>query len=237
MSLRIAVVLLALSTASAATQAVVTLPASRSTKPLDGRLLLLLSTDPAAEPRFQISEGPTTQLVFGMDVDDWKPSATRTVNDAAFGWPVRSLSQVKPGDYYVQALLAPLRNVPPRRRPHRQAAHGPRRRAAVEPRPGQPLQQAGQSPHRCPKARLTIALDQEIPPIPEPKDTKYIRHIQDPERAADEVLGPAHVSGGAHPAARGLRRTSGSALPARSSTTGTFPPISPASAPSRPTPT
>ncbi len=36
----------------------------------DGRLLLLLSNNDKAEPRFQISDGPSTQLVFGMDVDN-----------------------------------------------------------------------------------------------------------------------------------------------------------------------
>ncbi len=37
--------------------------------PVDGRLLLLISADGEAEPRFQISDGPNTQLVFGVDID------------------------------------------------------------------------------------------------------------------------------------------------------------------------
>ena len=36
---------------------------------LDGRMLLLLSRDSSAEPRFQISDGPQTGLVYGADVD------------------------------------------------------------------------------------------------------------------------------------------------------------------------
>ncbi len=47
----------------------VSFPAERSREPLDGRLLLLISNDPSAEPRFQILTGPKTQLVFGIDVE------------------------------------------------------------------------------------------------------------------------------------------------------------------------
>ena len=37
--------------------------------PIDGRLMLLLSNDNSKEPRFQITYDPSTQLVFGMDVE------------------------------------------------------------------------------------------------------------------------------------------------------------------------
>ncbi len=46
----------------------VSFPKSRSEKPLDGGLLLL-STDPAAEPRMQIDDTPKTQMIFGKDVE------------------------------------------------------------------------------------------------------------------------------------------------------------------------
>jgi hypothetical protein len=81
---------------------------ARSAAPLDGRLLVLLSTDPAEEPRFQINESPKTQIVFGMDVENWKPGETRTLeatNSGIFGYPIRSLRDLKPGEYTVQTLL------------------------------------------------------------------------------------------------------------------------------------
>src|SRR6266581_8701436 len=86
----------------------VTFDAARSATPLDGRLLLLLSTDPAQEPRFQINDGPKTQIVFGLDVENWRPGKARAVaagNSGVFGYPVRSLSDLKPGEYTVQTLL------------------------------------------------------------------------------------------------------------------------------------
>src|SRR4030095_16003075 len=83
----------------------VSFPASVSKDALDGRLLLLISTNDQDEPRFQISEDLTTQQVFGIDVDEWKPDETKTVDNNAFGYPVRSLSRINPGEYWVQALL------------------------------------------------------------------------------------------------------------------------------------
>jgi hypothetical protein len=50
-------------------------PASRSKTPLDGRLLLLLSNDPSAEPRMQIDDTAKSQMVFGVTVDGWKPDS------------------------------------------------------------------------------------------------------------------------------------------------------------------
>ena len=55
----------------------VSFPAECSNVPLDGRLLLLISTDGNAEPRFQVSEGPGTQLVFGVDMEGLAPDVRR----------------------------------------------------------------------------------------------------------------------------------------------------------------
>ena len=51
----------------------VSFPAAKSAAPLDGRLLVMLSTDNAQEPRFQITGDANTQLVFGINVDGLKP--------------------------------------------------------------------------------------------------------------------------------------------------------------------
>ena len=46
----------------------ITLPATTEA-PVDGRLLLMLSTDDSGEPRYQIRDGVKTQQVFGMNVE------------------------------------------------------------------------------------------------------------------------------------------------------------------------
>ncbi len=127
----------------------------------------------------QISLSPNTQMIFGVDVDGLPPGQIVTVDERAYGYPVRSLRDVKAGRVFRAGRPPSLRNLSSRRRPHREAPHGSRRRPALEPGARQPLQ---------PSAKITIGtgaltgfsivLDQEIPPIPPPADTKYIRHIK-----------------------------------------------------------
>ena len=89
----------------AGTRFAVSFPAARSAAPLDGRVLLLLSVDSTAEPRFQISDAGSTQLVFGIDVDGLRPGQDALVDARVFGYPLESLSRVPAGRYRVQAVL------------------------------------------------------------------------------------------------------------------------------------
>ena len=73
-------------------QITVSFPASVSPKPLDGRVLLLLSTDPAREPRMQIDDSPRSQIIFGTTVDGLAPDQAVTItNEAAGGTVARAL--------------------------------------------------------------------------------------------------------------------------------------------------
>src|ERR1041385_5541511 len=83
----------------------ISFPATLDKSPIDGRLLLLISTNSEAEPRFQINEDLNTQQVFGVDVDAWKAGEVKLVDAGAFGYPRRSLADIPPGEYTVQALL------------------------------------------------------------------------------------------------------------------------------------
>ena len=80
-------------------------PKNAAPTPLDGRLLLLLSNDGSAEPRMQIALAPRTQMIFGVDVDNMQPGQSVTIDDSAFGYPVRYLHDVPAGEYFVQVLL------------------------------------------------------------------------------------------------------------------------------------
>src|SRR5882724_3234875 len=68
----------------------ITFPKERGGHPLDGRVLLLLSNDPSAEPRMQINLSAKTQIVFGIDVIALAPGRIVNMNDAnSFGYPIR----------------------------------------------------------------------------------------------------------------------------------------------------
>ena len=156
----------------------VSFPKAQSAEPLDGRLLLILSTDPSAEPRLQISNSVRTQILFGLDVDSLRPDQPATLDDAAFGYPIRFLHDVPPGDYTVQVVLHRYETF------HR--ADGTTVKLPMDRGEGQHWQLAPGNLYSKPlKITLRVGgdpvalvLDQAIPPIPEPQDTQYVRHLK-----------------------------------------------------------
>src|SRR5713101_6639817 len=154
------------------------IPAERSAQPLDGRMLLLLSTDPSAEPRMQIGLSPNTQMVFGVDVDSLPPGQIVTLDEQAYGYPVRSLRDVKPGEYFVQAVFHRFETF------HRSDGHTVK--LPMDRGEGQHWNIAPGNLYSTPQkitlgpsgGPIAIVLDQEIPPIPPPQDTKYIHHLK-----------------------------------------------------------
>jgi hypothetical protein len=176
----------------------VSFPATSSAKPLDGRMLLLISNNNTREPRLQISEDPTTQQVFGIDVDGLKPGQTATVDAGAFGYPVRSISQLKPGEYWVQALLHVYDTF--------KRKDGHTVKLPMDRGEGQQWSRAPGNLYSTPvkltidaskDAAIKINLDKIIPPIEPPKDTKYIKHVKIQSKRLTEFWGrPMHI--GAH---------------------------------------
>lgn len=168
---------------------------AKSEQPLDGRLLLLLSNDPSAEPRMQISDAARTQMVFGMDVEAMRPDQPVVVDGSAFGYPVRNLKDVPPGEYYVQALLHRYETF------HR--ADGHTVKLPMDRGEGQHWNIAPGNLYSTPRKiqlaasseAIPVVLDQEIPPIPPPKDTQYIRHIRIQSELLTKFWGrPMHLS-------------------------------------------
>jgi hypothetical protein len=155
----------------------ISFPKERSATPLDGRLLLLLSTDPSAEPRMQINSSLKTQLVFGIDVEALAPGQAAVIDERAFGYPIRSLAHLPPGDYYVQALLHRYETF------HRSDGHAVK--LPMDRGEGQYWNLAPGNLYSKP-ARISVSgsttvalsLTGEIPPIPSLKDTKYVRHVR-----------------------------------------------------------
>ena len=66
----------------------VSFPAEKAKVPLDGRVLLFISSDGSSEPRFQVSDGPNTQLVFGVDADGLAPGEPAVFDGCVFGYPL-----------------------------------------------------------------------------------------------------------------------------------------------------
>src|SRR5579862_260753 len=155
------------------------LPPNAPSLPHYGRLLLLLSTDITAEPRFQINYHDNTQQIFGIDVHDVSASHPGVFDAHAYGYPKESLADVPPGDYWIQAVLHPYEvyhrgdghtvELPP---DHGEGQHW-------QDAPGSPMSRPTYihfDPHSSNLIRIT--LDAVIPPLPETPDTKYVKHIR-----------------------------------------------------------
>jgi len=171
-------VLVALPSSAAATgpRFSISIPATQG-PPLDGRLLLLLSTDATSEPRMQIDDSPRTQMVFGMDVEAMQPSQPVILDDASYGYPIRHLSEVPAGEYFLQVVLHRYETF------HR--ADGHTIKLPMDRGEGQHWNLAPGNLYSTPRKitlgsaeAIAVVLDRVIPPIPPPTDTKFIRHLR-----------------------------------------------------------
>ncbi len=142
-------------------------------------LLLLLSKNNNAEPRFQINDAPYTQLVFGINVDQWQPGSDELVDMHAFGYPIERLKDVPAGDYYVQVLLHKYETF------HLKNGHTVK--LPMDRGEGQHWNIAPGNIYSTPikihfdpnsSNEVHLVINKIIPPIKEPEDTKYVKHIR-----------------------------------------------------------
>jgi hypothetical protein len=175
----------------------ISFPAARSSEPLDGRVLLFISDDEKTEPRTQTDQyrANSTRPIFGVDVDALKPGQAVVVDDTVVGWPARSLKDIPPGDYWVQALLNRYETF------HRADGHtikmpmdqGEGQKWAAKPgnfysKPVKLHVDAATS------GEIKISMDQEIPPIESPKDTKQVKYLRVPNDRLTRFWGrPMHL--------------------------------------------
>ncbi len=166
---------------------------------MDGRLLVMIAKDPnAGEPRFQINDGVSGQLIFGMDLDGTKPGGAVTLDGSAIGFPLQSINDIPAGTYSVQALVHKYETFT--------RADGHTVKLPMDRGEGQQWARAPGNPYSAPqtitidpKAGGTIALrlDQVIPPLPTPADTKYVKHERIQSERLTKFWGrPMHL--GAH---------------------------------------
>jgi hypothetical protein len=159
----------------------VAFPAVRSGTPLDGRVILLVSGDLGREPRTHVepNEPLASPYIFGLNVDGMAPGRAVVLDDKAFGWPARRLSEVPAGDYLVQAVLNRYETfhlsdgrtlkLPPDKGEGQQWAHKPGNLYST------PIRVHVDPAH---PAITALILDQEMPAIPPKTDTEFVRHIR-----------------------------------------------------------
>jgi hypothetical protein len=166
---------------AAHTQFTVSFPKMAHARPLDGRIILLVSRDFDREPKSHVepNEPLASPYIFGQNVDAMAPGAAVLVGDDAFGWPARRLSDLPAGDYYVQAVLNRYETF--------HLADGRTLKLPPDEGEGQHWQDKPGNLYSKPikvhvdparDADVSLSLDQVIGPIARKTDTEFVRHIR-----------------------------------------------------------
>jgi hypothetical protein len=156
----------------------------------------VISNNDRAEPRFENNVyRADTQLAFGIDVNGLKPGQDAIVDGKVFGYPLASIGEIPPGDYWVQAVLNRYETF------HRSDGHTVK--LHMDQGEGQTWNRSPGNLYNAPvkvrvdpatSATIRLSLDQEIPPIPEPSDTKYIKHVKIQSEVLTKFWGrPMHL--------------------------------------------
>lgn len=147
--------------------------------PLDGRIIVVLSTSDRAEPRNQVGAGVNASQVFGIDVDRLAPGAQAQIDATVVGYPVASLNALPPGRYFIQAVLHRYETF------HLSTGHTVQ--LPMDRGEGQNWRRAPGNLYSVPRwidldpastTPITVDLDQVMPPIPDPAETKYVKHVR-----------------------------------------------------------
>lgn len=158
----------------------ISFPKARSVTPVDGRIILVVSNNDRQEPRFQNNVyRADTQLSFGIDVDGLNPGADAVMDSRTFGYPLASIREIPAGDYWVQAVLNRYETF------HRSDGHTVK--LHMDQGEGQKWNRSPGNFYNAPvkvhidpskPQTVRLSLDREIPPVEQPQDTKYIKHVR-----------------------------------------------------------
>jgi hypothetical protein len=170
---------------------------TQAARPLDGRLLLLLATDPEKEPRLQMGHDFETQegIMFGIDVEGWWAEEPVMMGHDVMGCPIRRLGDLPSGEYHVQALLHRYETF------HRSDGHTVK--LPMDRGEGQKWHLAPGNLYSTPQTLTLdpkkdevhkIMLDQVIEDFDEREDTPYIKHVRIQSERLTEFWGrPMHL--------------------------------------------
>jgi len=131
------------------------------------------------EPRFQLRDDAKTCQGFGVDVEGWAPDTPLVFDTAAYGYPIRNLSELPSGSYFVQAVFHKYETF--------NRADGHKVKLPMDRGEGQQWNRAPGNLYSTPQLmqinhgeipKLAISFDQIIAPIDPPQDSKYIKHVK-----------------------------------------------------------
>ncbi len=157
----------------------ISFPASVHSKPITGRVYVMVSDEQNPEPRFQVGSWGSHPPFFGMDVHQLKPGQPALIAGSTLGYPTRSLRNLPTGDYYVQAMVNIYTEFH-RADGHTIWAHMDQWEGQQFNRSPGNLYSQVQRVHLDPAEGFDVklSLTQVIPPVKVPADTVWIKHLK-----------------------------------------------------------
>jgi len=157
----------------------ISFPASVHAAPTTGRVFVFITPKENPEPRLQAGGWGDAPPLFGVDVDQLAPGQAALINQDTLGYPVTSLRDVPPGDYYVQALLNIYTEFR-RTDGHTIWAHMDQWEGQHFNRSPGNLYSKVQKVHLDPATGydVRLSLTETIPPVEVPADTQWVKHIK-----------------------------------------------------------
>lgn len=155
----------------------ISFPESAHEGPITGRVYVMISETDEREPRLQI--GTQGVPFFGEDIEALEPGATATINHNSFGYPIESLKNLPPGEYFIQGFVNVYTKFE-RADGHTLWLHNDQWEGQhFNISPGN-LYSDVQKITIDPAKKTTIALDCKnvIPPIDIPEDTEWVKRIK-----------------------------------------------------------
>lgn len=160
-------------------------------EPITGRVFLILSKKDSPEPRIQAGSWRTSEtLLFAIDVDQWQPGQAKTIDSTTLGYPLKSMAEIPPGDYYAQGLVNVYTRFP-RSDGHTIWAHMDQWEGQkFNQSPGNLFSDAAKV-HFDPKSResFNLRLGHVIPPVKVAADTAYVKRVKIQSKLLTEFWG------------------------------------------------
>jgi Putative esterase len=156
----------------------ITLPATEKAA-VTGRVFVMIARGDDPEPRLQAGSWRSRAEIIAVDVQGLQPGQAATLDALTLGYPLKSVRELPPGDYYVQALLNVYTRFQ-RSDGHTIWGHMDQWEGQQFNRsPGNFYSEIGHF-HLDPLTgyEIRLSLDRKIAtPLP-PGDTNYVRHIK-----------------------------------------------------------
>jgi len=166
----------------------VSIPDSLISGPVTGRMFIMISRNDRREPRFQV--GRTGVPFWGVDVEEMNTDEEAIIDANAIGSPLENIAEIPAGEYYIQAVFNKYTRFE-RSDGHILWMHKDQWEGQSWKRsPGNLYSEVSKvyiDPDKGEKISLKVT--NLIPPLKEPEDTEYVKHIKIKSEILSEFWG------------------------------------------------